>query len=224
LVADGLIAEVAQAATNDGVERGASSREQAQAFVFACATRPEQKAADRAGLRSARIGLAAANGVPEGALVSFGLAGALSDELRCGDVLDVVKVVDQAGAVLWEGAPLGVPGARTATILAATAVVDAPAERRLLRERTGADAADLESGALARSGRLAGGVRVVSDTPGRTLHGVCDGARADGRVSWPGLVKAAARAPRGFAQAARDAQHALRVLERAGRALQEEPA
>ena len=47
--------------------------------------------------------------------------------------------------MLWEGAPLGVPGARTATILAVDAVVDDPGERRRLHERTGADAADMES-------------------------------------------------------------------------------
>ena len=56
------------------------------------------------------------------------------------------------------------------TILASERVVDDPAERRELHERTGADAVDLESGPLARSGRLRGVLRAVSDTPERGLH------------------------------------------------------
>ena len=84
-------------------------------------------------------------------------------------MLDATRVVDADGDVLWEGGPLGVTGARPATILAVDAIVDDPAERRRLHERTGADAADMESGALARTGRLVGCVRSISDTPERTL-------------------------------------------------------
>ena len=178
-------------------------------LVLACATTAEQRAGRRAGARTALVGLAAANGVPAGAVVSFGLAGALRDDLATGTLLDATRVVDASGTVLWEGGPLGIPGAVPATILAADEVVDDPVERRRLHDRTGADATDLESGPLARSGRLRGVLRAVSDTPERTLHGLCAAVTPYGRYDWPGLVRALAREPRGFARAAADAKRAL---------------
>ena len=187
----------------------------ADRLTLACATAPELKAARQAGLETALIGLGAQNGVPAGRLVSFGLAGALRDDLPCGTVLDAVRVVDAEGETLWSGEPLGVPDARQATILAAEEIVDDPGERRALHERTGADAADLESGALARTGRLAGCVRVVSDTPARTLNGICDAVTPAGRYDWLGMARAFARAPVGFAQAAADGKRALAELRRA---------
>jgi len=181
----------------------------ADGVTFACATTAERRVARRAGARAALVGLAAANGVPDGPVVSFGLAGSLRDDLDCGTVLDATRVVDSQGGVLWEGEPLGVPGARPATILAAEAIVDDPDERRQLHERTGADAADLESGPLARSGRLQGVLRAVSDTPERTLGGIAGAVKPDGATSWPGLARAFARKPRGAVRAATDARHAL---------------
>jgi len=177
--------------------------------VLACATTAELRAARRAGARAALVGLGAVNGVPDGPLVSFGLAGALRDDLPSGTVLDATRVVDGEGAVLWQGEPLGVEGARPATILAADEVVDDPDERRRLHERTGADAADLESGPLARTGRMRGVLRAVSDTPDRTLHGICAAVKPEGAYDWPGLVRAFAREPRGFSRAAADAKRAL---------------
>jgi len=189
----------------------------ADGVTFACATTAERRAARRAGARSALVGLGAANGLPEGPLVSFGLAGALRDGLAPGTVVDATRVVDVEGTVVWEGGPLGVPGAQPATILAAEKVVDDPAERRRLHERTGADLADLESGPLARSGRLQGVLRAVSDTPERTLHGICDSVKPGGAYDWPGLVRAFAREPRGFARAAADAKRALGRLGEAAK-------
>jgi hypothetical protein len=181
----------------------------ADRVTFACATIAEQRAARRAGLRSALVGLGASSGLPEGPLVSFGLAGALRDDLALGTVVDATRVVDVEGTVLWEDGPLGVPGAEPVTILAADVIVDDPAERRRLHERTGADAADLESGPLARSGRLRGVLRAVSDTPDRTLDGIGAGVRRDGGYDWPALVRAFASSPRGFVRSATDAQRAL---------------
>jgi hypothetical protein len=103
------------------------------------------------------------------------------------------------------------------TILAADAVVDDPAERRRLHERTGADAADLESGPLARSGRLRGVLRAVSDTPSRPLDGLAHGVKADGGYDWPALVRAFASSPRGFVRSATDARRALGRLREAVR-------
>jgi adenosylhomocysteine nucleosidase len=181
----------------------------ADRVTLVCATAAEQRAARRSGLRSELVGLGACNGVPDGELVSFGLAGALRDGLDPGTVVDATRVVDVEGTVLWEGAPLGVAGAERVTMLAAERIVDDPDERRRLHDRTGADAADLESGPLARSGRLRGVLRAISDTPSRPLDGLADGAKADGGTDWTALAKAFARSPLRFARSAADAQRAL---------------
>jgi hypothetical protein len=189
----------------------------ADRVTFACATVAERRVARRAGARAVLVGLGASNGVPEGPVVSFGLAGGLRDDLAPGTVVDATRVVDVEGAVLWDGGPLGVPGAEQITVLAADEVVDDPVERRRLRERTGADAVDLESGPLARTGRLRGVLRAVSDTPERPLNGIPAGVRRDGAYDWPALARAFVRHPRGFARAAADAQRALGRLGDAAR-------
>ena len=125
----------------------------ADGVTLACATAAEARAARRAGARTALVGLGAANGIPDGPLVSFGLAGALRTDLPAGTVLDATRVVAADGSVLWEGGPLGVPGSQEGTILAADAIVDDPAERRRLHELTVADAADFESVPFAMSSR-----------------------------------------------------------------------
>jgi adenosylhomocysteine nucleosidase len=181
----------------------------ADRVTLACATTAELRVARRSGAQAALVGLGARNGLPDGELVSFGLAGALRDGLAPGTVVDATRVVDVEGTVLWEGGPLGVAGAEPVTMLAADRIVDDPDERRLLHERTGADAADLESGALARSGRLHGVLRAISDTPSRPLDGLADGVKPDGRTDWPALAKAFARSPRRTARSAADAQRAL---------------
>jgi hypothetical protein len=183
----------------------------ADRLVAACATTAEERAALRAGLATALVGLRGVNGVPDGDIVSYGLAGAL-DGLGVGAVVDAVRVVDETGAVLWEGEPLGVPGAVRGTILASERIVDDPAERRELHERTGADAVDLESGALARSGRLRGVLRAVSDTPERRLHGICDAVKPEGPYDWAGIARGLARSPVGFLRAGLDGKRALDSL------------
>ena len=188
----------------------------AERLIFACATTAEERAARRAGLRTARIGLRGATGLPDGELVSFGLAGALHDGLHVGDVLDATRVVDSAGVTLWEGSPLGVRGARTATVLASDVLVHDASERRRLHETSGADAVDMESGVLAASGRLAGVVRAISDVPASAVEGVDATVRADGSTDVVGLLRWVA-ANRGDAlRAMRDALTALRALQRLG--------
>jgi hypothetical protein len=191
----------------------------ADGLTLACATVAELKAGRKAGLPATLIGLRGASGLPEGRLVSFGLAGALRDGLPCGTVLDAVRVVDPAGETLWSGPGLGVSGARAATILAADEIVDGAAGRRALHERTGADAADLESGPLARAGRLAGCLRVVSDTPARPLNGIEGAVSVDGRLNIVGLVGAFLRRPAGFVRAASDGRRALSALGHAAEGL-----
>jgi hypothetical protein len=183
------------------------------ATVFCAAMTVEERIARRLG-PTARVGLAAANGVPpEGRLVSFGIAGALHDDVPIGTVIDATRVVDESGAVLWEGGPLGVAPGRAGTILGASRIVDDPVERARLHTETGADAVDMESGPLARSGRLAGCIRAISDTPTRRLGGVAQGAKLNGEVDVAGLLRGFLREPIVTARAAFGARRALKALE-----------
>jgi hypothetical protein len=185
----------------------------ADGLTFACATSAEERVARRAGLRAVRVGVRVANGVPDGRLVSFGLAGALSGEARIGEVLDATRVVDEHGETLWEGAGLGV--GRTATILGGERLVHDAAERRRLHESSGADAVDMESAVLARSGRLAGVVRVVSDDAESAIEGVDSTVHANGKTDVVGLVRWVATRRRDAVRSMKDAVAALRELERA---------
>jgi adenosylhomocysteine nucleosidase len=186
----------------------------AEGLTFACATSAEQRVARRAGLKAARIGVRGAAGLPEGQLVSFGLAGALHDGLHVGDVLVATRVVDGTGATLWQGSPLGVSGAREATVLASDVLVHDAAERRRLHESSGADAVDMESGVLAASGRLAGVVRAISDVPASAVEGVDATVHADGTTDVAGLLRWVAVRRGDAVRSMRDALTALRALRR----------
>ena len=186
----------------------------ADRLTFACATSAEERTARRAGLRTVRVGVRVANGVPAEPVVSFGLAGALAD-LPVGTVLDATRVVDETGAVLWEGPGLGVRGARDATVLGSAVLVHDEAERRRLREASGADAVDMESGTLARAGRLAGVLRAISDDAGSAVAGVDGFVHPDGRTNVAGLLRWVATRRGGAVRSMRDALRALRSLEQA---------
>jgi hypothetical protein len=187
----------------------------ADGLTFAAATTAEERVAKRAGLHTVRVGLRAANGVPDGRVVSFGLAGALDDTLRIGDVIDARRVVDATGATLWEGAGLGVAGAKPGVVLASEELVHDAVERRRLREASGADAVDLESGVLARSGRLAGVLRAVSDDTRSVVEGVDETVKVDGRTDVAGLVRWVVRRRGDAIRSMKDAVIALRKLEQA---------
>jgi nucleoside phosphorylase len=189
----------------------------ADGLTFACATSAEERVARRLGLDAVRVGVCVANGVPEGRLVSFGLAGSLG-ELRIGDVLDATRVVDESGATIWEGPGLGVRGARPGVVLGGEVLVHDPAERTRLRESSGADAVDMESGVLARSGRLAGVVRAISDDTGSAVEGVDTTVHADGRTNVAGLVRWVATRRGGAVRSMRDAVKALHALQEAAAA------
>ena len=189
----------------------------AHGVTLACATRPEERAGRRSGLRTALVGLGARRGVPEGPVVSFGLAGSLGG-LGRGAVIDAVRVVDESGATLWEGEGLGVPGAVRGTLVAAERIIEDPVERVRLRRDTGADAVDMESGELARRGTLEGVLRAVADTPDRPLPaGIAGAIRPGGGYAWTGIARAALRSPRAFTRTASDGRCALRALAHATR-------
>lgn len=185
----------------------------AATLTFACATTAEERVARRLGLSAVRVGVRAVNGVPEGPVVSFGVAGALHDGLAVGDVVDATRVVDAAGATLWEGAPLGVRGARGAVVLASDELVHDAADRRRLHESSGADAVDMESGVLAATGRLAGVLRAISDVPASAIEGVDTTVHADGRTDYVGLVRWVAVKRGRAVHAIRNALAALHALE-----------
>ena len=183
----------------------------ADRLTFACALPAERRAARHLG-STLLVGMACAHGVPEQQVVSFGVAGSLRDDLPVGTVIDASRVVDETGAVLWEGEPLGVAGARAGTILGASRIVDDPGERARLHAATGADAVDMESGMYARAGTLAGCIRSISDTPSRRLGPLAQALKPDGRVDPLGLLRAFAQAPAESFRAARDARAALKAL------------
>jgi hypothetical protein len=184
----------------------------ADGLTFAVATTAEERVAKRLGLNTVRVGVCVANGAPEGRLVSFGLAGALGD-LQVGDVLDATRVVDETGTTLWEGPGLGVHGARSGVVLGGDALVHDSAERARLRKASGADAVDMESGVLARTGRLSGVLRAISDDAGSAIEGVDTTVHADGRTNVAGLLRWVATRRGGAVRSMRDALRALHALE-----------
>ena len=188
-------------------------------MTLACALQVEERAARRAGAAAARVGLGARLGLPEGRLVSFGLAGALVPGLPPGALLTARRVVDADGTVLWEDEPLSVPGALTAVVCDAGRIVDDPVERRELAERTGAVAVDTESAALAATGRLAGVVRAVSDTPEQPVGRLAHGARPDGATDWRAVAGALVSDPAATIRTARAAGRALASLRHAATVL-----
>jgi hypothetical protein len=183
----------------------------ADGLIAACATGSEERAARRAGFRTARVGIRASRGVPAGELVSFGVAGGMNG-LPIGAVLDATRVVDEHGTVLWEGEGLGVAGAQHGTILATDRLIDDPDELRRLHDATGADAVDMESGVLAASGRLRGCLRAISDTPAEPLGPLANAVTPDGRARPLGFLKALATDPGDTARALRNIRRALKAL------------
>jgi hypothetical protein len=192
--------------------------------TLACALAVEERAARKAGAKVARVGLRASLPLPDGPIAGFGLAGALVDDLPPGTLVTATKVVDEDGAVLWEGEPLQVSGARPGVVCAATRVVDEPDERAALAKRTGAVAVDMESGRLAASGRLAGVIRAISDTPDRPVGCLACASTPEGGVAWPMVAKALVTEPFNAVRASAGARRGLAALERAAAALAERAA
>jgi adenosylhomocysteine nucleosidase len=191
-------------------------------LTLVCALDVEERVARRGGGRAWRAGLGVGGPLPPGPLVSFGLAGALGPCFEPGTLLTARKVVDPEGATLWEGEPLPVPGALTAVLCGAREVVDEPAARQALAERTGAVVVDLESAPLAETGRLAGAVRAISDTPARPVGPLAAAARPDGRTDWVVVARSFLTQPRQSLLAALGARRALASLRHAAAALRPE--
>jgi adenosylhomocysteine nucleosidase len=189
------------------------------ALILACALAVEEKAARDGGAWAARVGLGARLPLPEGRLVSFGLAGGLVSGLAPGTLLTARRIVDADGTVLWEDEPLHVPGALTAVVCDAGTIVDDPAERRELARRSGAVAVDTESAALAATGRLAGIVRAISDAPEHPVGRLAHAALPHGGTDWGAVARAFLAEPRTSLRTALSARRALASLRQAATAL-----
>jgi hypothetical protein len=71
----------------------------------------------------------------------------------------------------------------------------------------------MESGILARSGRLAGVLRAISDDAASTVEGVDRTVHADGRTNVAGLLRWVATRRGGAVRSIQGALRALRALE-----------
>ena len=184
-------------------------------LTLVCALAVEERAAAKGGARARLVGVGAQGHLPSGPLVSFGLAGALVSGLEPGTLLTARRVVDAEGTVLWEDEPLRVPGALTAVVCDAGRIVDDPVERRELARTTGAAAVDTESATLAATGRLAGVVRAISDTPEQPVGKLAHAARRDGATDWRVVAQALTSEPRATLRTALAARRALASLRSA---------
>ena len=189
------------------------------ALTLACALKVEERAARKAGAKTALVGLGAGLPLPDGRLVSFGFAGGLDPRFTPGTLITATKVVDPQGRTLWDGPGLDLAGAERAVLCAADGVANDPGDRRHLAERSGASVVDLESGVLARTGRLAGVVRAVSDSGERPVGKLVCAGKADGGTDWRVVATAFATEPVRSIRTALDARKAAAALESAAEKL-----
>ena len=135
------------------------------------------------------------------ALLSFGLAGGLAPGLAAGAIVVPLTVLGEDGQA-WPTDPVlarrfAIPDG---AVLAADTVLVTAAAKRAAWEATGARAADIESGAVARVAarhRLPFAVvRAICDPAKRTLpQAALVALDAQGRISMPALLGSLARDP-----------------------------
>jgi adenosylhomocysteine nucleosidase len=188
-------------------------------LTLACALKVEEKAARKAGAKTALVGLGAGLPLPDGRLVSFGFAGGLEPRLRPGMLVTATKVVDSQGRTLWEGPALEIEGAEPAVVCASDSVANEPESRRELARRSGASVVDMESGILASTGRLSGVVRAVSDSSDHPVGRLVCAGKADGGTDWKVVATAFVTEPVKSIRTARDARKATAALTRAAEEL-----
>lgn len=106
-------------------------------------------------------------------LLTCGFAGGLIPELKIGDVIFEIPTDGGNDGYAAVRAKLAEGGARPAKIFCADRIATTAKEKQKLREKTGADAAEMESGAVQAVCRERGircvTVRVISDTADEDL-------------------------------------------------------
>ncbi len=162
------------------------------------------------------------------ALVSFGLAGGLNPGLGAGDVVVPGAVVEAGAHYACDGVLLAwLGGVNSALLLAGAEIAVTAADKAALFARTGADAVDLESGAVAQ-------VAAARSVGFAVLRAVCDPADKNlppaalvalnegGRIGMLRVLASVARRPGqvpGLIGLGRDAARARTALLRRVRAL-----
>ena len=158
-------------------------------------------------------------------LLFAGYAGALSPELKIGDLVLADAVVDEAGhrwPTTWPGARADGawnPPLHRGTILAADRLIATVEDKQRLHQQHGALVVDMESAAFAsrcaKHGVPFGVLRAVSDDARTPLSPALATLLADGTVSPWRLLAAIARRPRIVAELmhlGRHTKHASRQL------------
>lgn len=166
-------------------------------------------------------------------VLSFGIAAGLDADLRPGSIVVASQVVDESGDATaadpaWQRILCRrLSPAAGGTVLGLRAPVTGVAEKALLRRRTGAVAADMEThlaaGFAARNDLRFAILRVVADPAGASVPTVAlKGMREDGSVDAMAVAGALLRAPSALVSLARVAAgtaRARRALRRARRLL-----
>ncbi len=160
-------------------------------------------------------------------LLSFGVCGALSSELKAGDLVVGAAVV--CGVDRWPTDPAwagrlasALPSARLADIAAGDMMIASVAEKVALNKSTGAAAVDMESHIVARlAERYAlpfAVVRAVSDAADHTLPpAALAGLKPDGSADVFAVLRSLAAQPGqlvGLIRTARDAGAAFQALKK----------
>jgi hopanoid-associated phosphorylase len=140
-----------------------------------------------------------------GGLVSFGVAGGLHPDLRPGDCIVASAVLCGANRLptdrRWSRNLIRtVPGAMLGVLAGAAAPVATPEAKRLLHQRTGAFAVDMEShivaSVAAKHAIPMAAIRVITDPAMRALPKSAIGAmRADGTTDIPAMLHLLVRNP-----------------------------
>ena len=152
-----------------------------------------------------------------GIILSCGIAGALAPSLRPGDV-----VID-GNVLLVERLGQALPHAHRGGIVGSDAIAASAAEKRILHERTGAIAVDMESHVAARVAVRKGvpfaALRVISDCADDDLPpAALVGMRPDGGMALGAVLASLARNPRqlpALIRTGRQADQAFRSLAQA---------
>lgn len=137
-------------------------------------------------------------------IISFGVAGGLEPDLLPGDCIVASSVIDyptlRTTDPLWSRKLLeALPGVRHGPVVGVNSVVAHPADKRRLRELTGAVAVDMESHLVARLAAAYGlaftAVRVVIDPADRVVPAAAvlamgpDGTAGLGSMLWELLLR-----------------------------------